>query len=296
MVQTAAAANSTDRIVGGEPAKNGAYPEFVLLQILVKDSNSTRDSTCGGTLIAKNIVLTAAHCVEDSDGLVVSGGTAYKGNIRTREKNGKTKVTAEHQSEFKKWVLHPKYGKQGVGGYDIAVAVLDKSLPKPFAKLPKAERVPPTGAKVTVVGFGANNNFLVPVEDGITPVEGSLSNKLYEVTLTVGKDGTLPCPKMGYPKNNPFAFTPKRELCYYGDEFSTTEEENFFYNGGVGIKNDCNGDSGGPSFYNGVQYGLVSRGGDTFCGNLFRSPYTIHTKTSAHVKHFIRRMLEKYAK
>jgi len=85
----------------------------------------------------------------------------------------------------------------------------------------------------------------------------------------------------------------------YGKEFKTSEEENAFWIAGVGISGDCAGDSGGPSFYKGVlpalvQYGLVARGGDGLCTMLFRSPYGLHTKISAHVSYFIDRMIRKY--
>lgn len=290
VVRAGHAVNNGSRIIGGEPIKKGDYQEFVVLQIYSTEPDGEYVGLCGGTLIAKNIILTAAHCFEEEPDEKITGGTAYKGNIRHSKRNG---YSADNESEFKTWVQHPKYGKDD--GYDVAIVVLKKSLPKPFATLAKPGQDPPTGSKVTVVGFGANNDFMEPSDDDIVSEAGGTPNKLYQVRLTVGEANKMPCPKAGY---GPLAerFTPRKELCYYGDDFYTTAEENYDSNGGVGIKNDCNGDSGGPSFYKGVQVGLVSRGGEGLCQYTFRSPYTLHTKTSAHVSYFIKRMLKKYGK
>lgn len=83
------------RIYGGRPAEQGAWPWQVSLHSAenVGDDQRSRvlSQFCGGTLIARQWVLTAAHCVEDFDGnvstpqeiLIRSGDVAlWEGDFR----------------------------------------------------------------------------------------------------------------------------------------------------------------------------------------------------------------------
>jgi Trypsin len=50
------ASNQRELIIGGHNAEEGRYPYFVALQ------TAQNNTECGGTLIAPDVVLTAAHC------------------------------------------------------------------------------------------------------------------------------------------------------------------------------------------------------------------------------------------
>lgn len=60
------AGNYSDFIVRGTPAQLGEFPHVIILKY-------QGSFTCGGSLIASNVVLTAAHCVVD----YLPGGQSY---------------------------------------------------------------------------------------------------------------------------------------------------------------------------------------------------------------------------
>ena len=59
----ASCGNTGNRIAGGIEAKKNSWPWIVNLRF--EDGKSAYGSFCGGTIIEKNWVLTAAHCCKD---------------------------------------------------------------------------------------------------------------------------------------------------------------------------------------------------------------------------------------
>ena len=192
-----------DLIVGGTAAPPGRFPYAVSLQlekVLDETSSSTENEsgnaeevsdvhTCGGTLIAMDVVLTAGHCgyeehvlettnTDEQVGSVNSDGDVNFGQIPEQifygADVGAYDLTTEDTSGytnmlFEKLVLHPDYtGFHGKGNsrmslqHDVMLVKLYGASEKPVVKLhnPKLkdedyiQRDPVQGEELVVMGWG----------------------------------------------------------------------------------------------------------------------------------------------
>jgi len=164
------------RIVGGTPAPIGAYPWQVSIGL-----NGIPFSTghfCGGSIIASEWVLTAAHCVHGSTNpanLEVLYGT----NLLSQ---GGEKVRVE------RIIVHNDWDSNN---YDFDVALLKVSSPMTSASIPlvdqeSAENLAPVGVLAFVSGWG------------LTSENGYVSNVLQHVGVQVTSSGTCNSPT-SYP-------------------------------------------------------------------------------------------------
>ena len=131
-VAVSAFAAPADAVVGGEPVAMGKYPWFVSLD------------GCGGSLIAPDRVLTAAHCVEDKTPAQM-GTVRFGGSAQTRRV-----VALAAEPRFVAAELdgteNPEAAKD-----DVAVLALDR----PVADVrPVALGVSPTHGRVELIGRG----------------------------------------------------------------------------------------------------------------------------------------------
>ncbi|XP_066942679.1 transmembrane protease serine 9-like [Macrobrachium rosenbergii] len=215
--------NPVTRIVGGQPTTVHEYPWQVAL------TTSSRPF-CGGSIISKQWILTAAHCVRGSspsDFTVVIGEHDWSTTSET---------TATERRQVSNIIVHPQYNSATL---DNDMALLKLSSPISF----------PSDNKIAPVCLPDPNNDYANVDAivtgwGTTTSGGSQPYKLYEVTV----------PTMTNTKCN---------QAYSGEITS-----NMICAGlDAGGKDSCQGDSGGPMVTAGntaqtfmVQIGVVSWG------------------------------------
>lgn len=133
----------TEMIVGGSAAPDGKYPWQVRLYSNMDDTVGF----CGGSIIDAQWILTAGHCLMDTDEVVVG----YGSNDRAKTK----------KIESEKIIVHPGYiaGEKA----DLALVKLKQPIPNAaaisFADAAKEQTLLPAGATVTVTGWGAIWDF-----------------------------------------------------------------------------------------------------------------------------------------
>jgi secreted trypsin-like serine protease len=100
-------------IVGGEPVgASDKYPWIVALQ------HPIRGFFCGGSLIAKNLVLTAAHCM-------VYPITEFSASARRYDISTTSKKEGGIDFEVIRKIVHPKYGRGPVSINSSAFDLID---------------------------------------------------------------------------------------------------------------------------------------------------------------------------
>ncbi|NXT23969.1 CEL2A elastase, partial [Syrrhaptes paradoxus] len=230
------------RVVGGQDARPFSWPWQASLQYT---SGGKWYHTCGGTLIATNWVLTAAHCISSSRTYRVYLG---KYNLRTAEA-GSIAVSPE------KIIVHEKWNSNNVAnGYDIALIKLSHHVTLSdhirLACLPRAGTVLPSNTGCYVTGWGR------------LQTNGASPDDLQQGLLLVVNYATC------------------SQLTWWGSSVKTS----MICAGGDGITSSCNGDSGGPLNCQGANgswevHGIVSFGSALGC-NYYRKP-SVFTRVSA---------------
>lgn len=190
---------SRPQIVGGSAV--GAHP---FMAGLMDEGGSV--SFCGGTFIAPDVVLTAAHCVQDAaTRLRVSAG------LQRNSQHAQAKTIP-----VKAVRIHPGYALDDSLHNDVALLFLDAydpaGLPAPIVPLPLNADLSLPSDSARVIGWGNTSSFGELFEDDLRAVDLPIV-------------GLRQC-QTAYPKAD------ATQICA-GD----------FEHGGV---DSCQGDSGGP--------------------------------------------------
>ena len=156
------------RIIGGKAAKIRNYPFFVLVVPFLSETDIHHRSLCGGSHIATQWILTAAHCVYGN--LTIAYGFVYKVKVlwdvetwyQAREKIASEENTYDHMTA-KNFFIPLKFRTTLKRAHDIALIKLPhRSARRNFIKLVK--RVRPfnyyeAGKAITVLGFGLHHKI-----------------------------------------------------------------------------------------------------------------------------------------
>ncbi|XP_074906000.1 chymotrypsin-like elastase family member 1 [Buteo buteo] len=192
------------RVVGGTEARAHAWPSQISLQYY---SNGNWHHTCGGSLIQRNWVMTAAHCVDSNRNFRVVAG----------DHNLYRSDGSEQVFSLSKIIIHPYWNRNNVaGGYDIALlrlssyATLNSYVQ--LAVLPSEGSILPNNYPCYITGWG------------LTRTNGQLSSVLLQAYLPVVDHQICSSPS------------------YWGSTVKTT----MVCAGGDGVHSGCQGDSGGP--------------------------------------------------
>ncbi|XP_063173711.1 chymotrypsin-like elastase family member 3B [Candoia aspera] len=193
------------RVVNGEDATPYSWPWQVSLQY---ERNGVFRHTCGGSLVAPNVVITAAHCISPSRTYKVVLGDYDL----TVEEGTEQHIPVNSEDIF----VHPAWNPSCVScGNDIALLKLSRTAQLNnqvgLGCIPQAGSIIPNGYPCYITGWGR-------ISTG-----GPLPAKLQQALL----------PVVDY------------QQCSQPDWWGSSVQQSMICAGGD-IQSGCNGDSGGP--------------------------------------------------
>ncbi|WP_328495029.1 trypsin-like serine protease [Streptomyces sp. NBC_00414] len=236
-------------IIGGGETTIASAPWMV--QLGYYEPTTGDGYFCGGTLVAPNKVLTAAHCVAGLDW--VGNGAVLAGTTDLDDY-----TTGTPAGVFRQWT-HPRYNADTTQN-DIAVLTLDRPLlDVPTLRLAASDdsALYKTGTTGTVYGWGLTSGA----------DDATLSTKLKKASLPLVADATCKSAMASVLDGDYFI---AGSMACAGTPASGADE---------GTNSPCNGDSGGPLVVGNKIVGIVSWG---VAGCTAKGAYPVFTKVSSY--------------
>ncbi|MFI6282720.1 trypsin-like serine protease [Streptomyces sp. NPDC050988] len=235
-------------IIGGGETTIASAPWMV--QLGYSDPATGNGYFCGGTLVAPNKVLTAAHCVAGLDW--VSNGAVLAGTTDLDDY-----TTGTPAGVYRQWT-HPRYN-EATAQNDIAVLTLDRPLEQQWLRLAASDdsALYKAGTAATVYGWGLTSG----AEDA------TLSTKLKKASLPLVADSTCNSAMQAVLGDDEFI---EGSMTCAGTPATGADE---------GTNSPCNGDSGGPLVVGNKIVGIVSWG---VAGCTGKGAYPVFTKVSSY--------------
>ncbi|KAG2382358.1 hypothetical protein C9374_005560 [Naegleria lovaniensis] len=242
-------------IAGGSLASDNEFPFLVSIQLIDSSATSTTHF-CGGSIIAPNVILSAAHCFFDGKGAPLSPSTVQV--VAGRTNNYCPDISQCNYGIAQSIHVHPNYNQQTLL-HDIAILVLDRNL-----------QIDGSSTRLAFIESGSvpvTKNLAVQVAGwGYIDSTNTVQTNLRKVSVPVVSAATC----------NQGATFPN-QIC-----------------AGDGAGHDsCSGDSGGPLFRalsgtkDFVVIGVVSYG-PAGCGAGYETNRGVYTNTTYYLDSFIR--------
>ncbi len=143
----AEASAATPAIIGGTLAQEGTFPQLAFIE----DKEGQVRDYCTGTVVAPTVVLTAAHCAEDTETEQVrepSGYLVYTGNVEW--------AASSQVSRVSRVVVYPTYNPADFSD-DAALLILSTPTSAPaitLASYPSDSARLAAGAEARIAGWG----------------------------------------------------------------------------------------------------------------------------------------------
>ena len=192
-------------VIGGSPAEPGTFPSLAF----VIDVKGALADQCTGTVVAANLVLTAAHCAEN-----MQTGDLNRGDFEVVTGAVEWDAPARQLSGVSRVIIYPQFSRRLDDG-DAALLVLSTPTTAPAITLATAANAGwvHAGTAGTIAGWG-KTHYLQSVS----------TKRLQEAPTGVQTSS--------WCTHHAVLFDPKKEIC--------TIDPPSYRTGG------CEGDSGGP--------------------------------------------------